>query len=85
MWPVASQLKTGSTIGSERAGPRRENYLVHYEYRASPKDAASSLECSYPQVQWTTRKVGTKFRGKKGILLGSVSCAGIASASFANR
>ena len=68
-WRDVGQLRTGSSVGSERQGAKSETYRVVY------KDAdGGTHDCSYPQAKWSGVAAGSKWTAEAGVLFSNLDC-----------
>ncbi len=68
-WPAVRLSRKGSCLGCEREGKRHETYTLHFKVEGDTKS------CTVPQKQWEKVKVGSKWKGKMGVLSGSLDCS----------
>ncbi len=71
-WPDPGLRRTGTSLGSEREGPRVETYTVQF---ASPD--GKSHTCDFSQTQWATYAAGSEYESKVGVLTGKLDCGGL--------
>jgi hypothetical protein len=68
-WPPTN-ANGGTCLGCEREGARTEHYTVQFA-NTSSKDSAS---CEVPQPRWTQLADGSKWKGKVGVMTGTLDC-----------
>jgi len=70
-WPAYS-VSGGSSLGSTRVGSRIGAYYV-----AMLDTDGTAKDCDYSQNRWNGMDVGTRWQGRKRILLDSLICKGL--------
>lgn len=68
-WPPVRLGRTGSSLGAEREGPRRETYTL-----ALQGQDGKAYACSVPFSKWQAVSDGTKKPIKVGVLTGAADC-----------
>lgn len=68
-WPRVN-VSGGTCIGCEREGAHTEKYTVRF---ADPKDKGGA-SCDLPEARWSTFAIGTKWKGKVGVVTGGLDC-----------
>lgn len=71
-WPVTN-ASGGTCLGCEREGSRTEHYYVQFVDTKSNEKA----QCDLPQAKWSTFAVGSKWKGKVGVMTGAIECDGL--------
>jgi hypothetical protein len=69
-WPKVSLTRTGTCLGCEREGERKEQYTVRFSNAADKKEHT----CDLPQAKWQTFPVGAHYEGQIGVLTGALDC-----------
>jgi hypothetical protein len=68
-WPAVRLGRTGTCLGCEREGGRKESYEVKLE-----KQGGGSDSCSMPQAKWQTFAAGSTHKVKIRVIGGGVDC-----------
>ncbi len=68
-WPAVNLTRTGTCIGCEREGPRRETYTLDLA-----GEDGKTYDCSVPMARWHGVKDGTKKPVKVGVITGIADC-----------
>lgn len=68
-WPVAS-LRSGTCLGCEREGARKETYTLRFVDRRSGEEAT----CNLAQNRWAATPDGARFKAKVRVMTGGVDC-----------
>lgn len=72
-WPEVALSRPGACVGCERAGARRERYVVHFREPKTGEDRT----CEVPQSEWTSFRPGSKYEARVGVVSGSLDCASL--------
>lgn len=73
-WPSVSNLRGGSSVGSEREGPRHETYTVSF---GGPK--GESWTCDFSESQWQSLREGSTHDVKVRVMTGGLDCGSVFS------
>lgn len=73
-WPTVAPSCTGTTLGCEREGSRKETYTVSFT-----AEDGKLLGCDVPQARWSMLAVGSKWKAPVGVLTGVVDCAALSA------
>ncbi len=68
-WPSVGTLRSGSGLGAEREGSRRETYTVTY----TDSDGGTH-DCAYPQQRWQGIGQGSLWKAKAGVMFSNLDC-----------
>jgi hypothetical protein len=67
--PSVGTLRSGSGLGAEREGSRRETYTVTY----TDSDGGTH-DCAYPQQRWQGIGQGSLWKAKAGVMFSNLDC-----------
>ncbi len=68
-WPEVGSLRSGSGLGAERQGAKKESYTVIYT------DAdGEPHECSFPQAKWEGTTAGSTWSAEAGVMFSNLDC-----------
>ena len=73
-WPEARLAKAGECRGCERVGGRHERYTV----RLAP-GGGSTVECEVDEARWREMSPGTRWRIRRRVVTGGLSCGDLAA------
>ncbi len=68
-WPAVNLPRTGSTLGAEREGARREKYELTFE-----GPTHENWLCEVPAQKWSSYRDGEKRTVKVSVILGTIAC-----------
>ncbi|MDP2307923.1 MAG: zinc ribbon domain-containing protein [Pseudomonadota bacterium] len=71
-WPAVALACTGTTLGCEREGSRKETYTVSFT-----ADDGKALGCDVEQAKWSTLPVGSTWKAPIGVLSGAIDCGAL--------
>ena len=69
-WPVVTLGRTGTCLGCEREGERRETYTATFEDTKSKEEGSCTLDAA----RWAAMSPGSRWKGKVRVMTGGVDC-----------
>lgn len=71
-WPTVSLKGTGTRLGAEREGDRKETYSVLFK---GPE--GKSYDCDFPETTWKGYAEGQVYSGEVGVMSKAVDCGSL--------
>ncbi len=68
-WPDVGSLRSGSGLGAERQGTKRESYTVSYQ-----DDEGDTHSCDFPQSKWQGITAGSSWAAEAGVMFSNLDC-----------
>ncbi len=75
-WPDPALKRTGTCDGCERAGDKREKYVVVLK----DTDSGKTHDCELPEAKWAKMATGKRYQGKIRKLSGGLDCSSLTPA-----
>ena len=74
-WPEVTLSRTGTCVGCERQGPKKETYTVRYK-----SVDGQYFTCDWPEAKWASTELGSRWTGKVGVMTKAMDCGSLAPA-----